>query len=364
MKKTIFYDTHLALGAKMAPFGGFDMPIQYDGIVKEHFYTRREAALFDTCHMGEFRIEGKNACADLDHILSCKVSSLKPGQCKYGFICNPSGGVIDDQLIYRLSDDAFFMVVNASTQDNDFNWIASNVSSGTKIINLSDETAKIDIQGPLCAKIVQKLLKNPIDGLAYYGFMHNDFMGKELLISRTGYTGEIGFEIYCDETRALKFWNDCMELGAKPAGLGARDTLRLEMGYPLYGHELDDKRNAAESGFSRAIASDKEFIGSKTVCDAANVKYALSGILLEDRRAARNNDAVLDMNNQEIGIVTSGSFSPSLGISVALAYIRKDACKTGDKTLVRTERHVLPGSMCEMPFYKIATARKKLSEFL
>jgi glycine cleavage system T protein len=364
MKKTIFYDTHIALGAKMAPFGGYDMPIQYDGIVKEHFYTRESASLFDTCHMGEFRIEGKNACADLDHVLSCKVSAIKQGQCKYGFICNPQGGVIDDQVIYRLSDNAFFMVINASTQDNDFNWIKSNISSNTKAVNISAETAKIDIQGPKCAKIVKKLLEKPIDGLTYYGFMHNAYMGKELLISRTGYTGEIGFELYCDEHRALKFWNDCMELGAKPAGLGARDTLRLEMGYPLYGHELSENRNAAESGFARAIAIDKEFLGSKAVCNAANITHMLSGIMLDDRRAARNNDTVVDENDNEIGLVTSGSFSPSLERAIALAYVRKDLRTTAARVYVRTDRHKLSGLISDMPFYKPATARKKLSDYL
>jgi aminomethyltransferase len=348
----------------MAPFGGYDMPIQYEGIVKEHFYTRQNASLFDTCHMGEFRIEGKNACADLDRILSCKVSSIKPGQCKYGFICNPQGGVIDDQLIYRFSDETFFMVVNASTQDNDFNWITSNISTNTKLINLSAETAKIDIQGPKSAKIVQKLLEKPIAALTYYSFMHNAYMGKELLISRTGYTGEIGFEVYCDEARALKFWNDCMELGAKPAGLGARDTLRLEMGYPLYGHELGEASNAAESGFTRAIANDKEFIGSKTVCDVSNIGRMLSGILLDDRRAARNNDVIVDANDNEIGLITSGSFSPSLGQAVALAYIRKDLCRDDIRVYVRTERHKLTGLISSTPFYKQATARKKLSDFL
>jgi aminomethyltransferase len=364
MKKTFFYDTHIALGAKMAPFGGYEMPIQYDGIVKEHFYTRQEASLFDTCHMGEFRIEGKNACADLDRVLSCKVSTIKQGQCKYGFICNPQGGVIDDQLIYRFSDDTYFMVVNASTQHNDFNWIASNISTDTKLVNLSAETAKIDIQGPKSVKIIQKLLEKPIEGLTYYSFMNNCFMGNEMLISRTGYTGEIGFEVYCDEKRALKFWNDCMELGAKPAGLGARDTLRLEMGYPLYGHELSENRNAAESGFARAISIDKEFIGCKTVCDGVNIKYLLSGILLEDRRAARNNDVVVDENDNEIGLITSGSFSPSLGRAIALAYIRKDLCRFGVRINVRTDRNKLAGSISDMPFYKLSTARKKMSEFL
>jgi len=364
MKKTFFYDTHIALGAKMAPFGGYDMPIQYDGIVKEHFYARQGAALFDTCHMGEFRFEGKNARADLDHVLSCKVSSIKPGQCKYGFICNPHGGVIDDQIIYRLADDAFFMVVNASTKDHDFEWIVSNISSGTKAINLSAETAKIDIQGPRCAKIVKKLLEKPVDGLAYYSFMLNAYRNKELLISRTGYTGEIGFEIFCDKEQALAFWNDSMELGAKPAGLGARDTLRLEMGYPLYGHELGENRNAAESGFARAIASDKEFIGSTTVCSASAVTHMLSGVILDDRRAARAGDAVVDENDGETGLITSGSFSPSLGRAVALAYIRKDLCVTGARVCVRTGRNKLAGLISDLPFYKQATARKRLSEYL
>lgn len=364
MKKTFFYETHIALGAKMAPFGGYEMPIQYEGIVTEHFYTRRNASLFDTCHMGEFLIQGKNACSDLDRILSCRVSSLKPGYCKYGFICNPEGGVIDDQLIYRFSERTFFMVVNASSQDNDFNWIKSNTSSDTLVENLSTETAKIDIQGPACAKMVKRLLEKPIEGLTYYSFMHNTYLGKELMVSRTGYTGEIGFEVYCDESRALKFWNDCMELGARPAGLGARDTLRLEMGYPLYGHELSGNRNAAESGFTRAIANDKEFIGSRVVCDSANIHHLLSGVLLEDRRAARCNDVLIDDKDNEIGLITSGSFSPSIGRAVALAYIQKDFCKTGSKVHIRTDRHTLGGEISNLPFYTQSTVRKKLADYL
>ena len=364
VKKTVFYDTHVSLGAKMAPFGGYVMPILYGGIVKEHFAARTKAALFDTCHMGEFRIEGKTACADLDAILSCAVSSLKIGQCRYGFICNPSGGVMDDQIVYRCADTVFFMVVNASTQDSDFAWISGHCCPSTTLTNLSEETAKIDLQGPASVAIARKLLEKPIDALTYYSFMYNRYKGAEMLISRTGFTGEIGFELYCDAKRAMSFWNESMELGALPAGLGARDTLRLEMGFPLYGHELDDRRNAAESGFSRAIARDKNFIGSEAVLDPLAVRQTLSGILLADNRAARRGDALFDPYNNAIGTVTSGSFAPSLGRAVALGYIKKDARAAGGPVMVRNDRHELHGVIAELPFYNYGTARRKLAEFL
>jgi aminomethyltransferase len=364
MKKTIFYDTHVKLGAKMAPFGGFDMPIQYEGIVKEHVNTRTNTALFDTCHMGEFLIQGPRACADLDHILSCNVAPLAVGQCKYGFICNEQGGVIDDQVIYRLGETSFFMVVNAGTQDNDFNWVSAHVSPGTTIKNLSAETAKIDIQGPGSVAIVNKLLEQPINSLKFYRFMNNRYRGRDIIVSRTGYTGEIGFEIYCDEQRALEFWNNSMEMGAKPAGLGARDTLRLEMGFPLYGHELSDTRNAAESQFSRALAIDKEFIGSAAVNSPAAVRQQLIGVVLEGRRAARNGDSVIDAAGTPAGIITSGSFSPSLQQAIALAYIDKNLCVPGTKVSIRTERNDLMGTVSNVPFYKQATGRRPIADFL
>jgi aminomethyltransferase len=364
MKKTILYDTHIALGAKMAPFGGYIMPIQYEGIVKEHFAARNAAALFDTCHMGEFEINGDKAVADLENILSCNVLKIKTGQCKYGFICNHEGGVIDDQVIYRMSDTSFFMVVNASTQDSDFAWLSDHCSKSTILKNCSEETAKIDIQGPHSVKIVQRLLKNPVTGLAYYTFMHNFYNNAKVLISRTGYTGEIGFELYLDADNAKKFWNECMELGAKPAGLGARDTLRLEMGLPLYGHELGQNRNAAESYFTRAIATDKNFIGSGAINNPANIRQALCGILLPDRRAARNGDKIFDVSNVEIGIVTSGSFAPSIERAAAIGYIQKEVRITGTSVIIRTGRHELNGVITDLPFYKNATARKKIIDFI
>jgi aminomethyltransferase len=364
VKKTILYDRHVSLGAKMAPFGGYDMPIQYIGILAEHFATRRKAGIFDTCHMGEFSIRGSSAAADLDRILSCPVSGLGTGQCRYGFICNPEGGVIDDQIIYRLSDDDFFMVVNASTQRTDFEWVKSHLSPGTLISDLSPETGKIDLQGPETARIISRLLEEPIRDLKYYHWMHNTYKNRKILVSRTGYTGEIGFEIYLDAEQTKTFWDDCIALGAQPAGLGARDTLRLEMGYPLYGHELDASRNAAESGFSRAIAQSKEFIGSGVVLDLSKKQCVLCGISLEGRRAARNNDDICDTSGTGMGKVTSGSYSPSLERAIAMGYVKPECAHSGTAVRLRAGTTELIGSVVEMPFYKDATARKNLSDFL
>jgi aminomethyltransferase len=364
MNKTFLYNSHLSLNAKMAPFGGYEMPIQYEGILAEHFATRSKATVFDTCHMGEFLIAGPNAAQDLDKILSCPVALIKTGQCRYGFICNRNGGVLDDQIIYRLEENVFFIVVNTSTQDNDFEWIKSNISPGTSVKNLSRKTGKIDFQGPLSAKLIKQLLRNPIDDLKYYHWMHNFYNNKEVLLSRTGYTGEIGFEIYLDEKQTKSFWDDCLSLGAKPAGLGARDTLRLEMGYPLYGHELGENRNAAESGYARAIATDKQFIGSQVVLDPYCARDTLCGILIEGRRAARNGDSICDSNGTAIGTVSSGSFSPSLGCAIAMGYVKKEHGSIGTRLVINTGKARLSGTVTEMPFYKQATARKKLSDFL
>jgi len=364
MKTTFLYETHIALGAKMAPFGGYEMPIQYEGIFAEHFATRKAATVFDTCHMGEFIISGATAAADLENILSCPVSTLRIGQCKYGFICNETGGIIDDQIVYKMSDNEFFMVVNASTQDNDFEWIKSHTSQNTSMQNISAQTGKIDLQGPLSAKIISKLLSQPVNDLKYYHWMYNNYKGQKVIVSRTGYTGEIGFEIYLDQAHTIMFWNECLELGAKPAGLGCRDTLRLEMGYPLYGHELDETRNAAESGFAQAIFADKKFIGSSVVLDASKAKDLLCAIKLSGRRAARNGDKLCDVSGAEIGIITSGSYSPSLECAIALGYAPKTYATIGNSVKVNTGKAELDGIIVALPFYTNATARKKLSDFL
>ncbi len=348
----------------MTPFAGFLLPMQYQSIIAEHTETRKAATVFDTCHMAEFRIHQGDALSDLENLLSCAVGTMPIGRCRYGLICNPSGGVIDDQILYRLGENDFFMVVNAATRETDYSWIASHLSQNTRIEDRSDQTAKIDLQGPGSPKIMQTLMEEAISEMPYYGFKHNRYKGRRVLISRTGYTGELGFEIYGDNDLASLFWNDCLELGAKPAGLGARDTLRLEMCFPLYGHELSSDRNAAESGLLSNIAADKTFIGSSVVLDESVRAFSLAALVLDGRRAARSNDVVIDEAGNEVGVITSGSFSPSLGRGVALGYLRARYNKPGTSVRIQTERHELNATVSDMPLYKTATGRKPLGEFL
>lgn len=364
VKKTILYDQHVAFGAKMAPFGGYSMPIQYSGIIKEHKAAREHLAIFDTCHMGEFIIKGKNVVADLERLLSCSVDSIAIGQCRYGFLCNEKGGVIDDQILYRIGVNEFFMVVNAATEPSDFTWIQQHLSPDTTIENRSEETAKLDIQGPKSPEVMAALMDEPIDSLRFYRFMENYYNGAEVLVSRTGYTGEIGFEIYCDPSTAKELWRQFLDSSAVPTGLGARDTLRLEMGFPLYGHELDSERNAAESGFTRAIAKDKSFIGSSVVLDPSQKRQQLVGVSLESRKSARHGDTIIDSHKNPIGIVTSGSFSPSLHRAIAMAYVDNDFSAPGTGVVVGSGRHELKGTVTELPFYRNATGRKSMKEFI
>ena len=362
---TVLHDAHLKLNAKMAPFGGFDMPIQYEGIVKEHEAVRTACGVFDTCHMGEFIIEGDNAQADLEALLTCPVASLPIGSCRYGYICNDKGGTIDDQVIYRLGADSFMMVVNASTRLNDFEWVRSHVSAQTIARDISDDTAKLDIQGPLSARIVNSLLDEEINSLRFYTFMKNSWKGTPVTVSRTGYTGELGYEVYLPASLAEKFWDEVLAAGAKPCGLGCRDTLRLEMGMPLYGHELNEKRNPAEAGFTRAIDSTKVFVGSKAVLDKSAAKQKLVALSLEGRRAARADDIVFSADGKKkIGTVTSGSFSPSLKAAIALAYVSDEYAIADSSLAISVGGQMLSAKISALPFYKDATGRKDINLFV
>ncbi|MDG5816100.1 glycine cleavage system aminomethyltransferase GcvT [Chitinispirillales bacterium ANBcel5] len=363
MKKTPLFEKHTALGGKMVEFGGFCMPIQYKSILNEHFATRNEAALFDTCHMGEFSIEGKGAADDLEKILSCDVDTLKIGACRYGLICNDQGGVIDDQILYRVAEQKFFMVVNAATEESDFFWIKENCSDTTEVKNLSSQTAKLDLQGPNSPFVINKLVRTPISSLKYFNFQENFIDDQRVLISRTGYTGEMGFEIYCDNRFATELWDTLLEAGATPAGLGARNTLRLEMGYPLYGHELRRDINAAQSGLDRALSRNKEFIGSKVIGDSQKNTQALCGIISTQRRAAKEGDTIVNTAGEPIGYVTSASFSPTLKCSIALGYIENSSSAIATSVTITSGTSSIEGKITELPFFREGTARKKLSSY-
>lgn len=365
IKRTFLYESHVALGARMAPFGGFEMPIQYKSIVDEHRATRTSATVFDTCHMGEFRIHGRNAAADLEKLVTCDIATLDTKRCRYGLLCNEQGGALDDLLVYRYDSDDFMLVVNAGTQERDFAWIAERLSADSYITNQSARTGKIDLQGPGAPRLAQSLLEQPIDGMVFYSFDFNSFNGAPVTVSRTGYTGEVGFEFYSTPGTTLQLWEACLEAGAMPAGLGARDTLRLEMGMPLYGHELAEDRNVGEAGFDRAVSTTKKFIGADRIRESSPGEQQLCGIAFTGRRAARETDHVFAPDGeQRIGQITSGSYAPSLEYAVALAYINTDDVVIGTNVRVKRGRKELAGKIVELPFYKQATGRKKLSRFL
>ena len=364
MKRTVLYNRHIALNAKMAEYGGYDMPIQYEGIVKEHQAARVGAAVFDTCHMGEFMVRGAGAVAGLERVLSCDVADIRVGACRYGFICNEAGGVVDDMIIYRMGETEFMAVVNSATEEGDFEWLKARLPANAEFENVSQSTAKIDVQGPASPKIVASLVKNPLSAMKYYHFAVNSYKGAEVIVSRTGYTGEIGFEIYCAADVAENFWNDCVERGAVPAGLGARDILRLEMGFPLYGHELSEDRNAAQSAFPRALSRKKEFIGSASVLNPSAASQLLCGIALDGRRSARHGDTVLSADGKEAGVITSGSFAPSLGFAVALGYVNKEFSAIDTELRIVNGKTEIPAKISSLPFYKNATARVDINLYL
>lgn len=348
---------HEAHGARMAPFAGWLMPIQYEGILIEHQHTRRHAGLFDICHMGEFRIEGPGAAEALARAVSHNLETLAPGRCRYGFLLNASGGVLDDCIIYRFGPDAFMIVVNAACAAGDFAALRERLPHNVKLTDLSEVTAKIDLQGPESLDVLEGVLKENFHDLPYFAFRETSFDGAPLLVSRTGYTGELGFELYLPSHKAEAFWTGLLgDCRVKPVGLGARDTLRLEAGLPLYGHELDEKHSPAEAGMGRMLTSTADYVGK---AGARAIREQLVPLVIQGRRAARHGDALTLPGGPQVGRVTSGSFAPSLGYVVALAWV--DAAHADQENFViRAARGELAARRAQLPFYRDGTARKKL----
>jgi aminomethyltransferase len=356
-------DRHVALGARMVPFAGWNMPVQYgEGILAEHRQCRTAAALFDICHMGEFRISGASAAADLDRILARPVLEQAANTCRYNFLLNDQAGVLDDLIVYRLAEDEFFLVVNAGPRVHDAAWIQARLSPLTSFVDESDATAKLDLQGPQSAAVLARL-GLPIDRHpAYYRFLKTRWLDVPLLISRTGYTGERGFELYFPAGEAGRVWDAILAVpGVKPAGLGARDTLRLEMGYPLYGHEMDEATTPVEAGFGAMLKLDRprEFIGSEVLRDPVRgrPRRRLLGFRLDSRRAARHGAAIL-FDGRPVGAVTSGAVAPSLDIAVAMGYVDADlALPPGAGVGLDAGKAILPATVASLPFYTAGTAR-------
>ena len=342
----------------MGEFGGWDMPIQYAGILQEHLHTRAKASIFDICHMGEFELSGPNMLQDLENLLTCNIASLDIGQVRYGFMLNNEGGTIDDLTCYRLGTDRYMLVVNAGTAEKDAEWIKSQISSDTAFTDISAETAKLDVQGPKSREVIEGVFGCKLPDLGFFRAEEIKLDGVTCLLSRTGYTGEWGYEIYVANESAAPLWSKLLGHDLlEPGGLGGRDTLRLEMGYPLYGHELCDTRTPAATTRGMFISKKKEFTGYAAVqADLENPKQLLVALRFESKRAARGHDKVF-CNDTEIGEVTSGSVAPSLGVAVATAFVDAQFVEEGQTLQVEIRGKRFPAIVVSLPFYKDGTAR-------
>lgn len=366
LKRTPLHSKHVLLGAKMVPFGGWDMPVQYkEGILAEHRHTRKVVSLFDTCHMGEFIIKGKNVAQELDKIFPRAVADQKIGSARYNFLLTDRGTVMDDLLIYRMGEEEFMLVVNAGTIESDAARIRSLIPSTISFVNESDKTGKIDLQGPKTVEIMGKIgfKKNELPG--GYKWIRTTVKGIPTILSRTGYTGELGYEFYVAADKVGELWDYLLSFpDVKPAGLGARDTLRLEVGYPLYGHEMDENTTPVEAGFGSILNlknRTSSFMCEKILKDPAKKTKTLIGIVLEGRRAARAGNKVLAVDGKEVGTVTSGMLSPVLEKAIALAFVHSQYnFGPGDKINLEIGGKLFPGEVVEMPFYKDGTVRMKI----
>lgn len=358
MKQTPLHEEHIRLGARMAEFGGWDMPIQYEGILAEHHHTRTQAGLFDICHMGEFELTGPSVVADLERLLTMNVSALPVGRCRYGFMLNEQGGVIDDLTCYRIGEDRCMLVVNASTCEGDAEWIRQHLSFGTRFEDLSSHLAKLDVQGPASRICLEEVFGKKLPDLGYFQAGPFEGLQIEMLVSRTGYTGDWGYELYFPAADAVGLWKALLaHPGIKPVGLGARDTLRLEMGYSLYGHELSLDRTPVAASRGLFIRKEGGFIGEEAVRrDLANPQAVLVGLEFESKRAARSHDKVF-FQGREKGFVTSGSVAPSLGKAIALALVQTGAAHTGMSLDVEIRGKLFPATVVELPFFRNGTAR-------
>ncbi|MCF7837895.1 MAG: glycine cleavage system aminomethyltransferase GcvT [Candidatus Marinimicrobia bacterium] len=363
MLQTPLYAEHAALGARLAPFAGWEMPIQYAGILAEHQATRNASGLFDTCHMGQVRVSGPRAAADLERLLTQRIGNLAVGQCRYGYLLADDGGVLDDLTCYRLADSEYLLVVNAGTRLDDVAWVQAHLSAGTRCVDESDATAKLDLQGPGSYDALAAALGRAPPALGYFRAVEMEWDGLPLLLSRTGYTGEWGYELYFPAEQAVAVWRRLLsQPGVQPCGLGARDTLRLEMGYPLYGHELSRARSPVPVGQGAYCDLDKDFIGLERVRqDLARADgERLVGLLLDGRRAARAGAEVL-AGTEVVGQVTSGSFSPCLGQAIALAHVAGPRGGIGQRLEVVEAGRRLTAQVVFPPFYKQGPARRRPS---
>lgn len=365
MKNTVFTKFHEEAGARMVPFAGFNMPVEYTGITEEHIAVRQGVGVFDVSHMGEFWVSGPSALKYLQHITSNDVAALWDGKVQYSCFPNGSGGIVDDLLVYRFSQDKYLLVVNAANIEKDWNWCVMNagkfgIEPGRDLINASDDIAQLAIQGPFAMQAMQKLTSSPVMEMEHYFFRILEFAGiKDVIFSTTGYTGEPGCEIYVRNEEAPLLWDAVFEagreFGIRPVGLGARDTLRLEMGYCLYGHDIDDTTSPIEAGLGwiTKFTANKDFIDKEILLKQKEegVSRRLKGFVMIDRGIPRQHYEVVDANGNIIGEVTSGTMSPMMKQGIGMAYLQKGFWKADTEIFIRIRNKDLKAKVVNFPIY-------------
>jgi aminomethyltransferase len=359
MKNTALTDVHIKLGAKMVPFAGYNMPVQYAGINAEHDTVRKAVGVFDVSHMGEFILKGDNALALIQKVTSNDATKLYDGKVQYSCLPNEDGGIVDDLLVYRIDEKTYMLVVNASNIDKDWDWISKYNDMGADMKNISDRTSLLAIQGPKAAEALQSLTDIDLASMEYYTFQKGKFAGIDnVLVSATGYTGAGGFEIYFDNEHAEEIWAAIFKagepFGIKPIGLGARDTLRLEMGFCLYGNDIDDTTSPLEAGLGWVTKFSKEFTNSAALAEqkAAGVSRKLVGIEMIDRGIPRHDYEIVDADDNVIGKVTSGTQSPSLQKPIGMGYVNTAFAKEGTEIYIKIRDNKVKAQVAKPPFYK------------
>lgn len=359
MRNTALTQKHIDLGAKMVPFAGYNMPVQYEGVNAEHETVRQAVGVFDVSHMGEFVLRGPNALALIQKFASNDASVLFDGKAQYSCMPNGKGGIVDDLIIYRVNAEEYFIVVNASNIEKDWNWISSLNDLGVEMENLSDQYSLLAIQGPKAAEAMQSLTDIDLSNMTYYTFQHGTFAGIEnVMISATGYTGSGGFEVYVKNEDANKLWDAVFAAGAdfgiKPIGLAARDTLRLEMGFCLYGNDIDDTTSPLEAGLGWITKFTKDFTDSEFLAKQkeAGVTRKLVAFEMIDRGIPRHDYPILDAAGTVIGKVTSGTMSPSMKLGIGLGYVMVDNSKLDSEIFVEIRDKGVKAKVVKLPFYK------------
>jgi aminomethyltransferase len=360
MKNIALHEVHEALGAKIVPFAGFNMPVQYEGVTIEHHTVRESVGVFDVSHMGEFLVEGENALALIQKVTSNDASKLAIGDAQYSCFPNENGGIVDDLICYRIKENTYLLVVNASNIDKDWAWISKyNTNFGATLRNLSDDFSLLAIQGPKAVEAMQSLSSLDLAAIPFYKFKVGDFAGIEhVIISATGYTGAGGFEIYCKNNEVKQIWDAVFEAGKsygiKPIGLAARDTLRTEMGYCLYGNDIDDTTSPMEAGLGWITKFTKDFVNHQALAKQKEDKPTRKLVAFEmlEKSIPRHDYEIVDANGKIIGKVTSGTMSPSLGKGIGMGYVSSEFASLGSEIFVQIRKNAMPAVVVKLPFYK------------